>query len=134
MAGGCPGNSRVILIDEMSLSDRAKADLMGQAKFLKDTYVSRGELHPDAAVFLDAALRRVPRRHEALHLTHQLMESFNRTTMRRDARAAPVRAGPRRRSQGRDGLAPVDADGPVRPTAQIPSTCTTGRIRQYDED
>jgi hypothetical protein len=43
--------------DEMSLTDRAKADLMGQAKFLKDTYVSRGELHPDAAVFLDAALR-----------------------------------------------------------------------------
>jgi integrase len=46
-----------ILDDEMSLTDRAKADLMGQAKFLKDTYVSRGELHPDAAVFLDAALR-----------------------------------------------------------------------------
>jgi integrase len=46
-----------ILDDEMSLTDRAKADLMGQAKFLKDTYVSRGELHPDAAVLLDAALR-----------------------------------------------------------------------------
>ena len=46
-----------ILDDEMSLTDRAKADLMGQAKFLKDTYVSRGELHPDAAVFLEAALR-----------------------------------------------------------------------------
>jgi integrase len=46
-----------ILDDEMSLTDRAKADLMGQAKFLKDTYVSRGELHPDAAVYLDAALR-----------------------------------------------------------------------------
>jgi integrase len=46
-----------ILDDEMSLSDRAKADLMGQAKFLKDTYVSRGDLHPDAAVFLDAAMR-----------------------------------------------------------------------------
>ncbi|HEU0088416.1 MAG TPA: tyrosine-type recombinase/integrase [Pseudonocardiaceae bacterium] len=46
-----------ILDDEMTLTDRAKADLMGQAKFLKDTYVSRGELHPDAAVFLDAALR-----------------------------------------------------------------------------
>ena len=46
-----------ILDDEMSLTDRAKADLMGHAKFLKDTYVSRGELHPDAAVFLDAALR-----------------------------------------------------------------------------
>ncbi len=46
-----------ILDDEMSLTDRVKADLMGQAKFLKDTYVSRGELHPDAAVFLDAALR-----------------------------------------------------------------------------
>ncbi len=45
-----------ILDDEMSLTDRAKADLMGQAKFLKDAYVSRGELHPDAAVFLDAAL------------------------------------------------------------------------------
>ena len=35
-----------ILDNEMSLTDRAKADLMGQAKFLKDTYVSRGELHP----------------------------------------------------------------------------------------
>lgn len=46
-----------ILDDEISLTDRAKADLMGQAKFLKDTHVSRGELHPDAAVFLDAALR-----------------------------------------------------------------------------
>lgn len=45
-----------ILDDEMSLTDRAKADLMGQAKFLKDTYVSRGELHPNAAVFIDAAL------------------------------------------------------------------------------
>ncbi len=45
-----------ILDDEISLTDRAKADLMGQAKFLKDTYVSRGELHPDAAVLLDAAL------------------------------------------------------------------------------
>ncbi|MDT7617738.1 MAG: hypothetical protein QOF00_5185 [Pseudonocardiales bacterium] len=43
-----------ILDDEMSLTDRAKADLMGHAKFLEDTYVSRGELHPDAAVFLDA--------------------------------------------------------------------------------
>ena len=46
-----------ILDDEMSLTDRAKADLMGQAKFLRDTYVSRGELHPEAAVYLDAALR-----------------------------------------------------------------------------
>jgi integrase len=46
-----------ILDDEMTLTDRAKADLMGQAKFLKDTYVSRGELHPHAAVFLDAAMR-----------------------------------------------------------------------------
>jgi integrase len=41
-----------ILDDEMSLTDRAKADLMGQAKFLKDAYVSRSELHPDAAIFL----------------------------------------------------------------------------------
>ena len=46
-----------VLDDEMTLTDRAKADLMGQAKFLKDAYVSRGELHPDAAVLLDAALR-----------------------------------------------------------------------------
>jgi hypothetical protein len=45
-----------ILDDEMTLTDRAKADPMGQAKFLKDTYVSRGELHPDAAVLLDIAL------------------------------------------------------------------------------
>jgi len=46
-----------ILDDEMSLTDRNRVDLMGQARFLKDTYVSRGELHADAAVFLDAALR-----------------------------------------------------------------------------
>ncbi len=46
-----------ILDDEMTLTDRAKADLMGQAKFLKDAYVSRGELHPNAALLLDAALR-----------------------------------------------------------------------------
>ena len=46
-----------VLDDEISLTDRAKADLLGQAKFLKDTYVSRGELHPDAAIFLDAASR-----------------------------------------------------------------------------
>jgi integrase len=46
-----------VLDDEMSLTDRAKADLMGHAEFLKKAYVSRGELHPDAAVFLDAALR-----------------------------------------------------------------------------
>jgi anti-anti-sigma factor len=39
----------------MSLTDRAEADLMGQAKFLEDTYVRRSERHPDAAVFLDAA-------------------------------------------------------------------------------
>jgi hypothetical protein len=52
-----PGQYATILDDELTLTDRAKADLMGQAKFLKDTYVSRGELHPHAAVFLDAALR-----------------------------------------------------------------------------
>jgi integrase len=46
-----------ILDDEMTLTDRAKADLLGQSKFLKDTYVSRGELHPDAAVVLDTAVR-----------------------------------------------------------------------------
>ncbi|WP_225922057.1 tyrosine-type recombinase/integrase [Pseudonocardia oceani] len=46
-----------ILDDEMTLTDRAKADLMGQAKFLKDAYVSRGELHPHAAILLDAAIR-----------------------------------------------------------------------------
>ncbi|MFC5142045.1 tyrosine-type recombinase/integrase [Actinomycetospora rhizophila] len=45
-----------ILDDEISLTDRMKADLMGQADFLKNTYVSRGELHADAAVLLDAAL------------------------------------------------------------------------------
>lgn len=33
------------------------ADLLGQSEFLKDTNVSRGELHPDAAVFLEAAIR-----------------------------------------------------------------------------
>jgi len=41
----------------VSPTDRAKADPLGRAKFLKDAYVSRGDLHPDAAVFLDAALR-----------------------------------------------------------------------------
>ncbi|MDN5854451.1 MAG: tyrosine-type recombinase/integrase [Actinomycetia bacterium] len=46
-----------ILDDEVSLTDRAKADLLGQSKFLKDTYVSRGELHPAAAIYLDTALR-----------------------------------------------------------------------------
>jgi integrase len=45
-----------ILDDELTLTDRAKADLLGQSKFLKDTYVSRGELHPDAAVILDSAV------------------------------------------------------------------------------
>lgn len=45
-----------ILDDEISLTDRAKADLMGHAKFLKETYVSRGELHPHAAVLLDQAI------------------------------------------------------------------------------
>ena len=42
-----------ILDDEITFTDRMKADLMGQAKFLKDTYVSRGELHADAAVLID---------------------------------------------------------------------------------
>ncbi len=45
-----------ILDDEISFTDRMKADLMGQAKFLKDEYVSRGELHADAAVLLEAAI------------------------------------------------------------------------------
>lgn len=44
-----------LLDDELGLSERAKADLLGQSKFLRDTYVSRGELHPDAAVCLDRA-------------------------------------------------------------------------------
>lgn len=46
-----------ILHKEMGLSDRQKADLMGHAKIsmMKDTYVHRGELHADAAVYLDAA-------------------------------------------------------------------------------
>jgi hypothetical protein len=46
-----------ILDDQLGLTDRAEAGLLGQAKFLKDIYVSRGELHPDAAVMLDAAVR-----------------------------------------------------------------------------
>ena len=45
-----------ILDDELTFTDRMKADLMGQADFLKNTYVSRGELHAGAAVLLDAAL------------------------------------------------------------------------------
>ncbi len=46
-----------ILHDEYGLTDRQKADLMGHAKIsmMKDTYVHRGELHADAAVYLDAA-------------------------------------------------------------------------------
>lgn len=44
-----------ILDDEISFTDRMKADLLGQAKFLKDEYVSRGELHSEAAVVLDNA-------------------------------------------------------------------------------
>ncbi len=50
-----------ILDDEMSFTDRMKADLMGQAKFLKDAYVSRGELHAEAAVVLDTAIATTPR-------------------------------------------------------------------------
>lgn len=45
-----------ILDDEISFTERMKADLMGHARFLKNEYVSRGELHPDAAVVLDAAV------------------------------------------------------------------------------
>lgn len=45
-----------ILDDEISFTERMKADLMGHARFLKTEYVSRGELHPDAAVVLDAAV------------------------------------------------------------------------------
>ena len=45
-----------ILDDEISFTDRMKADLMGQATFLKAAYVSRGELHPAAAVVLDSAI------------------------------------------------------------------------------
>lgn len=46
-----------ILNDELGLSDRQKADLMGHAKIsmMKDAYVHRGELHADAAVYLDTA-------------------------------------------------------------------------------
>lgn len=49
-----------ILDDEISFTDRMKADLLGQAKFLKDEYVSRGELHADAAVLLDEAIAPSP--------------------------------------------------------------------------
>ncbi|NMO88204.1 phage integrase central domain-containing protein [Actinomycetospora sp. TBRC 11914] len=45
-----------ILDDEVTLTDRMKADLMGHAHFLKDAYVSRGELHTGAAVVLHTAL------------------------------------------------------------------------------
>jgi integrase len=44
-----------ILDDEISFTDRMKADLLGRAKFLNDEYVSRGELHPEAALVLDNA-------------------------------------------------------------------------------
>ena len=46
-----------ILDDEITLTERMKADLMGHAKFLKNEYVSRGELHPGAAVILDSAIK-----------------------------------------------------------------------------
>ena len=45
-----------ILDDEITFTDRMKADLMSQAQFLQDSHVSRGELHASAAVLLDAAL------------------------------------------------------------------------------
>lgn len=45
-----------ILDDEVTLTDRMKADLMGHAQFLKDAYVGRGELHASAAVLLDSSL------------------------------------------------------------------------------
>ncbi|HEY2176412.1 MAG TPA: hypothetical protein VGH85_21600 [Mycobacteriales bacterium] len=51
-----------ILDDELTLTDRIKADLMGHAKFLKNEYVSRGELHPSAAVVVDSALNGGTRR------------------------------------------------------------------------
>lgn len=44
-----------ILDDEVGLSDRQKANLMGHAKMMKDTYVHCGEFHADAAVYVDAA-------------------------------------------------------------------------------
>jgi hypothetical protein len=37
------------------MTERAKADLAGQSRFLKDIYVSRGALHPEAAAFIEAA-------------------------------------------------------------------------------
>ena len=43
------------LDDERGMTERAKADLAGQARFLKDVYVSRGALHPEAAAFIEAA-------------------------------------------------------------------------------
>lgn len=44
-----------VLDDERAMTDRAKADLAGQARFLKDVYVNRGALHPEAAAFIEAA-------------------------------------------------------------------------------
>ena len=43
------------LDDERAMTDRAKADLAGQSRFLKDIDVNRGALHPEAAAFIDAA-------------------------------------------------------------------------------
>ena len=55
-----------ILDEEITFTDRMKADLMGQADFLRNSYVSRGELHAGAAVLLDRepAGRHVPRLEE----------------------------------------------------------------------
>ncbi|MQA15075.1 MAG: tyrosine-type recombinase/integrase [Pseudonocardiaceae bacterium] len=53
----CRKTYLTILDDEQALSDRMKADLMGHATLLRDTYVGRGELHPQAATYIDAAYR-----------------------------------------------------------------------------
>jgi integrase len=53
----CRKTYLTILDDERALSDRVKADLMGHATLLRDTYVGRGGFHPEAAAFVDAAYR-----------------------------------------------------------------------------
>lgn len=46
-----------IWADAGTLTDRQAADLMGHARFMKDIYVGRGELHPEGAAVMDAAWR-----------------------------------------------------------------------------
>jgi integrase len=53
----CRKTYLTLLDDEHALSDRMKADVMGHASLLRDTYVGRGQLHPQVGPIIDAAYR-----------------------------------------------------------------------------